>query len=72
MKLQKLINELLDYGLKKNILDERDLVYSTNLLIDIFGIHEFERIPTAPRTVTILEIWPGWRTSGILLLRTIS
>lgn len=56
MKLQKLINELLDYGLKKNILDERDLVYSTNLLIDIFGIHEFERIPTAPRTVdAILE-----------------
>ena len=42
MKLQKLINELLDYGLKKNILDERDLVYSTNLLIDIFGIHEFK------------------------------
>ena len=37
MKLQELINELLDYGLCKNILDARDLVYSANLLIDIFG-----------------------------------
>jgi len=56
MKLQELINELLDYGLCKNILDARDLVYSANLLIDIFGEKEFKREPTVPRTVDeILE-----------------
>ncbi|MCK9536688.1 MAG: UDP-glucose--hexose-1-phosphate uridylyltransferase [Bacilli bacterium] len=56
MKLITLVNELLDYGLQKNILDEIDFDYSANLLIDLFQEKNFRRIATTPRSIDeILE-----------------
>ena len=54
MKLMMLINELLDYGLKKNILDEIDFDYDANLLIDLFCEKEFFRIATKPRSIEVI------------------
>lgn len=51
MNIMYLINELLDYGLSKKILNEQDFSYCANVLIDKFHINQFQRINTIPRFV---------------------
>ena len=37
------INQLLEYALKNGMIEDYDYDYSANLLIDLFGIHEFKK-----------------------------
>lgn len=41
--MNKKINQLLEYALKNGMIEEYDYDYAANLLIDLFGIHEFKR-----------------------------
>ena len=54
MTINYLINELLDYGLEKNILNMDDFDYSCNLLIDLFLKKDFIREKTTPRDVDLI------------------
>ena len=39
-----LINELLEYGLRNNLINDLDLIYSANLLINILKVDNFEKV----------------------------
>ncbi len=56
MSINTLINELLNYGLRKDILSEEDFPYLANVLIDFFGEKEFTLEKTKVRgLVPILD-----------------
>ena len=40
--INRLINELMAYGMREYLVDEDDRVYITNRLLDLFGQIEFE------------------------------
>ncbi|WP_249030049.1 UDP-glucose--hexose-1-phosphate uridylyltransferase [Tannockella kyphosi] len=42
--MNKLINELLDFGLEKELLHNEDIDYAANLLIDLLQVDFFERV----------------------------
>ncbi|NLD26283.1 MAG: UDP-glucose--hexose-1-phosphate uridylyltransferase [Acholeplasmataceae bacterium] len=49
--INTLINELLNYGLQKNILAKENYSYTANVLIDFFGEKEFSKEEIAPRDI---------------------
>ncbi len=49
--MNKEINQLLDYGLKKEMIADSDVYYSANLLIDLFGLNDFERVETLDSSI---------------------
>lgn len=49
MKINDLINELLNYGLRKKILAAENYSYTANVLIDFFGEKEFSETDITPR-----------------------
>jgi len=51
MNINRLINELLDYGVFKSILDPENFDYCANILIDEFQQKEFTRINTDNRPI---------------------
>ena len=46
MGINYLINQLLNYGLKNNLIEEHDLIYCANRLIDVLNVKTFELVET--------------------------
>ena len=46
MSVNYLINQLLNYGLKNNLIEEHDVIYCANRLIDILHVKTFELVET--------------------------
>ena len=54
--INRLINELVQYGISKHLVEEDDLVYVTNRLLELFGQMEFSEEITEERPLAeILE-----------------
>ncbi|MDE5864478.1 MAG: galactose-1-phosphate uridylyltransferase, partial [Lachnospiraceae bacterium] len=52
--MNKLISELVAYGMENALIDEADKVYVTNCLLDLFGILEYEEKETQPRQLHLI------------------
>ncbi|MDE6625403.1 MAG: UDP-glucose--hexose-1-phosphate uridylyltransferase [Lachnospiraceae bacterium] len=52
--MNKLISELVAYGMENALIDEADKVYVTNCLLDLFGILEYEEKETQPRQLQLI------------------
>ena len=48
------INQLMEYGLKNNMISKEDVTYSVNLLLDLLKVDTFERVET--KEASIYEI----------------
>lgn len=55
--MNSLINQLIDYALSHNMVEEADVDYCANKLIDLFGEPEFERVPGDEQPIS--EIMAG-------------
>ena len=42
--MNELINRLINFSLQKNMIQEEDIDYSVNLLLDLFKLDSFEKI----------------------------
>ena len=42
MSINYLINQLVSYGVKNGLIEEYDMIYCANKLIDIFNLNTFE------------------------------
>ena len=54
MNINYLVNQLLDYGLKSNLIEEYDVIYCANRLIDALGVKTFERVETEDIEIHVL------------------
>ena len=54
MNINYLANQLLDYGLKTNLIEEYDVIYCANRLIDALGVKTFERVETEDIEIHVL------------------
>ena len=54
MNINYLINQLLDYGLKNKLIEEYDVIYCANRLIDALGVKTFERVETEEIEINVL------------------
>lgn len=56
--INKLINELMEYGIESHLVDPADKVYVTNSLLELFGLMEFteETVETKRALCEILEV----------------
>ena len=54
--MDKLISELITYGVEKGLVHDDDKIYVANRLIELFGIKKFSWTETSPRQLSeILE-----------------
>ena len=56
MNINYLINQLVKYGVKEGLIEEYDMIYCANKLIDIFNLNTFEFVETEETPIhTLLE-----------------
>lgn len=53
--IQTAINDLVEYGIKNELITEYDRIYITNLLLDLLKIEEFEFLPKEKKQEVSLE-----------------
>ena len=51
ISMNKEINELINYGLEHHMIEESDVYYCANLILDIFGLDSFEREECDSRSI---------------------
>lgn len=54
MNINYLINQLINYGVKENLIEEYDKIYCANKLIDIFNLNTFEFEETEEIEINVL------------------
>ena len=42
MKIDDLIMELMNYGIAKELVDDADIVYTTNRLLELFEVNDYQ------------------------------
>lgn len=73
--INKLINELMEYGIESHLVDPADKVYVTNSLLELFGLMEFteETVETKRALCEILEDMMAYAfENGIMVEDTIT
>ena len=73
--INKLINELMEYGIESHLVDTADKVYVTNSLLELFGLMEFteETVETKRALCEILEDMMAYAfENGIMVEDTIT
>ncbi|MDD8049176.1 MAG: UDP-glucose--hexose-1-phosphate uridylyltransferase [Thomasclavelia sp.] len=66
--MNKSINELIKFGLDKNLITKDDVIYSVNLLLDLFGLDDFHEEEVKLRSNNeILDDMLEWAVSNNLI-----
>lgn len=57
--IQKRIMQLIQYGLNTGLIEPEDRIYTTNRLLELFGLEEFEETEEQPEEAELEEILAG-------------